>query len=141
MKNIFLICFCIFIILAVVLYFYVFSAGCCGHTLSAEASRSVEETVKRMQKTVDVVSTNCSGSPNIIKFRLNHTGTLDIESGELYAMLDEKIIKTTPDIQIYSLKAGDLSTEFSYNTFEDNAEVILTVGSPAEEMNERLICS
>jgi hypothetical protein len=93
-----------------------------------------------MQQTIDIFSANCSGFPNIIKFRIRNTG-IDIESGKLYAALDGKAINTTPDIRTYFLEAGNISTEFSYNDTRNNAKTILTIGFPAGEISQDLICS
>jgi len=97
--------------------------------------------VKAMQKTIDIESASCSGSPDVINFKVKHTGTFDIKSGDLFAYLDNYLIKTIPDIQIYFLKAGEISVEFTYNTSEDKTDRFLIIESPALEVSKNLTCS
>lgn len=142
MKNIYSIFLCI--VIAFVVFLLIISSSFRGPDLYGPVNNSnnlEREPPKALYKTIYIISANCSGSPNIIKFRIKHTGTIDIEPGELYAYLDGKNITTTPDILKYSLKVGNISTEFSYNDTENNEKATLTVGSPAGEISQDLICS
>ncbi len=99
------------------------------------------EITERLSKSVTISSAICVSTPDFIKFRLKHTGIIDIDAGELYVTLDGDEIRTAPDIKEYSLVAGSPSVEFTYTASDDKTNRVLVIYAPAGEAWQSLTCS
>lgn len=132
----------VIIVVALVGLTYTFAIGIWG-TATGGAEEQVEETTERMGKSITVVGSSCTNTTatnNVIKFTIKHTGTVDIESEDLTALLDGTQITTTPDIAAQTLSSGAVSVEFTYTATSQQASRELTISAPAADVDEALTC-
>ena len=110
-------------------------------TETTATTEQIEAVTERLQKSVNITSAICVSTPDFIKFRLIHTGTVNIDAGELFVTLDGDMIQTAPDINEYVLVAGSSSVEFTYTAPDDKTNRLLVVFAPAGEVWQTLTCS
>lgn len=135
----------VIIVVALVGLTYTFAVTLFG-TAAAGAEAQAAAVTERLQKSVTwAASPTCTGTPDVIKFTLKHTGTVDIGSGEMDAFLGEGVGKisssTNPVINTYALNKGTTSDEFSYTASDDKTTRTLTVSAPAASITATLTCS
>jgi FlaG/FlaF family flagellin (archaellin) len=134
----------VIIVVALVSLTYTFATGLLG-TTTAGATQATQAVTERLQKTVAFAAVNCAGNPNEVKFTLQHTGTVNINVGELAAFLNGSKIDFTnttgSKITDTSLKAGTISDEFNYTATDTKNSRIITVSTPAGSIDKAVTCT
>ena len=131
----------VIIVVAMISLTYTFASSLIA-TTTTEAAKQTTTTAERMLKTVEFIIANCDANSDEVKFTLRHTGSADINSGELAAFVNEEIVATNPLINETSLNAGSISPEFVYTgTFNSGDSVKITISAPANPANMEVTCS
>jgi FlaG/FlaF family flagellin (archaellin) len=128
----------VIIVVAMISLTYTFAVNLFTSTTTG-AEEQTTATAERMLKSVTFASASCVG--DTIRFTLRHTGTVDIESGDLAAFIDGLKVTSTPNIETEELESGKLSSEFNYTgTYSSDQEVKIRVSAPAGEVERTVTC-
>jgi FlaG/FlaF family flagellin (archaellin) len=135
----------VIIVVALVSLTYTFAVGLFS-TASHGATTGTTEVTTRLGKTVTFAASSCIGPTNdVVKFTLQHTGTVDIIAGDMATFLDGSPAtftnSTGTTITNIGLTAGKFSTEFNYTATGHKASRIITVATPAGSMDQPITCS
>jgi FlaG/FlaF family flagellin (archaellin) len=135
----------VIIVVALVSLTYTFAVGLFS-TASHGATTGTTEVTTRLGKTVTFAASSCTGATDIVKFTLQHTGTVDIIGGDMAAFLDGSPAaftnSTGTPITSIGLSAGKFSNEFNFTTTgAHKTSRIITVATPAGSMDQPVTCS
>jgi archaellum component FlaF (FlaF/FlaG flagellin family) len=136
----------VIIVVAMISLTYTFAVNLFTTTTTG-AEEQTSATTERMLKGVTFASASCDAGNNIIRFTIRHTGSVDIESGELAAFIDGSKADFENSagslITAVPLDSGQVSDEFNYTSttdYQDGDKVKITVSAPAGEVERTVTC-
>ena len=133
----------VIIVVALIGLTYTFAVGLFGTTTTA-TTETTEAVTERMQKSIVISAANCQNTSDtdvMINFTIKHTGNVQIEDGDLAAILDGSDISTSTeqsggtDIDASSLAVGGILSFGYYSASgQTNDKRTLTISAPAADV-------